>query len=336
MNLSDKLSPEDRRAYAEEYGPLAKLRDAYVACGDQVNAKRIRQQISAMSRRYQLRTKPVWRGFRSKPWTNVWIDESSQFTQDMWNKLGAIPKLDFAEIEERVLAYLTSPESAESKLQQILFWPRCAGKSTFFKHQLEAYRMMNEKFCPPKEPQMLKITNSSDMPEYSTDGRACVNVSHLLSKEQMLEVAKLAFQTYGDECMRAMGINAVEYDQHRAIKQFKRGMSVYPHVLHNFIEQHGYRMIQPYTLEVAMRQVFEAERVYPHHFKPKSELPERFYNHAIGHQAPDVAHFTKEAALAEAERIARRTNAEVRTYQLVSTTTIEDVPTTTKQVVRRP
>lgn len=311
MSLSDKLSPEDRRAYAEAYEPLAKQRDAYVACGDQVNAKKIRRQISDLSRFYQNRADKRW--FSANiPGTSFWLDESSKFMA-----------ADFGALESRMMAHMNSSEG------NFIMWPRCAGKSTFFKQ-------LYDKFHPPKEPQMLKITNSSDMPEYSTDGRACVNVSHLLSKEQMLEVAKLAFQTYGDECMRAMGINAVEYDQHRAIKQFKRGMSVYPHVLHNFIEQHGYRKIQPYTLEVAMRQVFEAERVYPHHFKPKSELPERFYNHAIGHQAPDVAHFTKEAALAEAERIARRTNAEVRTYQLVSTTTIEDVPTTTKQVVRRP
>lgn len=317
MSLSDKLSPADRIAYAEEYAPLAKLRDAYVACGDQVNAKKIRRQISDMTRKYQARTKPVWRGCRTKSPTSIWLDESSQFTSEMWNKIKAI---DYGAIESRIIQ-----------------WPRGFGKSHFFNHQLEAYRMMCDKFFPPKEPQMLKIFNSSDRPaDYNTAGHAGVELSHLFSKEQMFEIAKIAYDSYGPELLKAIGMKTVIYDEHRAIRQFKRAMSEYPAVIGNYIEMNGYRKIQPYTLEVALRQVAEAERVFQHHFKPKSELPERFYNYAVGHDAPDVAHFSKDSALKEAERIARRTNAEVRTYQLVTTTTIEDVPTTTKQVVRRP
>ena len=183
---------------------------------------------------------------------------------------------------------------------------------------------------------MLTITNSSDMSEYHTDGRACVNVSHLLSKEQMFEVARLAHKTYGDECLRAMGINPVVCDSQRAVGQFKIDMATHPEIMRPLIEQYGYRKIQPYSLEVAQRQVAEAHRVYPHDFKPKSELPERFYNQVEGCEFGSVPHCDKDRALQEAENLARRTGSGVRTYQLVSTTTIEDVPTTTKQVVRRP
>ena len=247
MSLSDKLSPEDRKAYAEAYEPLAKLRDAYVACGDRLHAMWIRRKISALSSYYQKRANPP------------------------------------------------TP--------------------------------------PTKEQTMIKVFNSSDDPNYHTDNRAGVSLTHLLTKDQMFEIAKIAYKEHGGELLDFIGLKKTMYDARRAQTHVKRALDMYPMQTTELLEQRGYRHIQPYNLEVAMRQVAEAERVFPHHFKPNEGA---FYNQVEGEEFRSVCHSGKDAALKHAEYLAKKNENSVRTYQLIATTKIEEVPVMTKRVVRRP
>lgn len=306
MSLSDKLSQADREAYAEAYAPLAKLRDAYVACGDQMNAKRIRRQISALSSYYQKRAKQVWRGCRAKPWTG-------QIALDMH--------------------YTPKFGTGGFVIQR----PRSIGKSHAAQLLAEYRKRFKNFFTPPtKEQTMIEVFNSSDDPNYHTNNRAGVNITHLLTKDQMFEIAKIAYKEHGGELLDFIGLKKTLYDVRRAQTHVKRALDMYPMQTTELLEQRGYRHIQPYSLEVAMRQVAEAERMFPHHFKPKSELPEQFYNQVEGCEFDSMPYSDKDRALQKAERIARSTNSAVRTYQLVATTKIEEVPVMTKRVVRRP
>lgn len=180
---------------------------------------------------------------------------------------------------------------------------------------------------------MIKVFNSSDDPNCHTDNRAGVSLTHLLTKDQMLEIAKMAYKAYGAEMLDAIGMKRTVYDARRAQVHIKRALDMYPLEANQTIEQRGYRKIQPYSLEVAIRQVAEAERMYPHHFKPNECA---FYNQVEGEEFIAVPHSRKERALEVAEKLAMQSGHSVRTYQLVATTKIEDVPVMTKRVVRRP
>jgi hypothetical protein len=310
MSLSDKLSPADREAYAEAYAPLAKLRDAYVACGDQVNAKRIRRQISALSSYYQKRARPN---------IKIWYDESSTFTPDMWDK---IKHMNFGD--------------AGGFVSDIKELSRDHGKSWALQ-QVAAYREVFKKFFTPptKEQTMIKVFNSSDNPNYHTDNCAGVSLTHLLTKNQMFEIAKIAYKEHGGELLDFIGLKKTLYDARRAQIHVKRALDMYPMQTTELLEQRGYRHIQPYSLEVAMRQVAEAQRVFPHRFMNCGGEP-AFYNQVEGEEFRSVCHSSKERALDDAEKFATRTGRDVRTYQLVATTKVEEVPVMTKRVVRRP
>lgn len=329
MSLSDKLSPEDRKAYAEAYEPLAKLRDAYVAAGDQQSARRIRRQISALSAYYQKRAKPFTMNI-----SGVWFDEASKFPPEAWNKIAA---MDFGDAESRIMAHMYEPKfGAGGFVSGIKEVSRGHGGS-WAKHQIAMYREVFKNFFTPptKEQTMIEVFNSSDDPSYHTDNRAGVSLTHLLTKDQMFEIAKMAFKEHNSELLDFIGLKGAPYDGRRAQVHIKRALDVYPLEANQAIEQRGYRKIQPYTLEVALRQVAEAERVYPHAFKNRGGEP-AFCNQVDQGGIANVYHNDKDKALEEAERLATRTGADVRTYQLVATTKIEEVPVMTKRVVRRP
>lgn len=154
---------------------------------------------------------------------------------------------------------------------------------------------------------MIKIFNSSDDPRYNTAGRAGINVTHLLDKEQMFEIAKLAKETYGDELFVHLGLRpSVPYHAEEAAHQVAKAQKHYPQIV---------------------------ARMFGH---PTNGMPEEFINQAAGRSPGTAVHFTSGSALQEAERLARTTGRPVRTYQLLTTTSVERVPSYTEQVVRKP
>lgn len=324
MSISDYLSPADRINYAEEYNKLATLRNECVKRGDQIGAKRYRQRISALSSFYQRRTKKYLQQI-----TGVWIDECSDFSSEQWDK---IKSMDFGNAEARVAAHMHQPRFGTGGFVTSISAPRREDKS-YAMQQIAAYREIFKKFFTPqpKEQTMIKVFNSSDNPEYHTDDRAGINLTHLLSKDQMLEIAKMAYKAYGAEMLDAIGMKRTTYNAQRARTQIRRAFSEWPDMAKETVEQHGYRPIQPYTLEVAMRQVADAQKYYPHHFGHSEYINVIQSNHYIR----DV-YTSKDEALRVADRHAEGTGKTVHTYGLVSVSKIEEVATIARKVVRRP
>lgn len=175
---------------------------------------------------------------------------------------------------------------------------------------------------------MITVTNSSDDSRYIANGRAVINLSHMLSKDQMLFVARLAMEF----CPSDVADIIVGRDTDRDIKASTlmrlalSNVGIVQRIPPNDIINE----IIDYNPSLVAKLLSERS---PNH-SPLSGLnqPSHYVNVRVGgtnlmpsYSLQPAQHKTIGEAHVEAERISLDRNNEVRTYAHVSTTTVKTI-----------